>query len=149
MRPLCRPSSSSSSSVAASWAPISPSPIAAIRSARRSRYSSPEASARTAWASARATSWACSESTIGLLIVLTDQRAELVLESAGLDCAVDAALLGSVLLPPPAAVAPLLARSERACAGRAADRGVAAVVQRVVGNLALAHVVPDLVLGPL
>src|SRR5262245_5062635 len=149
MRPLCRPSSSSSSSVAASSGPTSPSPIAAIRAARRPRYSSPEASERTAWASASATSCACSESGIALVIVLADQRAQLVLEPSGLDRAVDAALLGRVLLPPPPAVAALLARCERPGAGGTADRRVAAVVERVVGDVALADVVPDLVLGPL
>ena len=38
-----------------------------------------------------------------LLIVLADERPQLVLEAAGLDRAVDAALLGRVRLPPPAA----------------------------------------------
>src|SRR5581483_1860767 len=63
--------------------------------------------------------------------------------------AVDSALLRRVHLPPPAAVARSLARRQCARARGAADRGVAAVVERVVGDVALAHVLPDLLLGPL
>src|SRR5262249_54018059 len=62
---------------------------------------------------------------------------------------VDPALLRRVRLPPPAARTPGFTRGDRPGARRAADRRIAAVVERVVRNLALAHVVPDLVLGPL
>src|SRR5581483_10588041 len=82
-------------------------------------------------------------------LVLADERAQLVLEPAGLDRAVDAALLRRALLPPPAPGAQVLARRRRPGAGRAADRGVALRVQRVHGQVVLAHVVPHLVLGPL
>ena len=76
-------------------------------------------------------------------------RMQLVLEPAGLDRAMDAALLRRVHLPPPAAVAAGLAGRNRTRARCAADRGVAAIVERVVGHVALAHVVPDLLLRPL
>src|ERR1051325_10590259 len=77
------------------------------------------------------------------------QCVQLVLEAAALDRAVDAALLRRVLLPPPAAGPRGLAGRHGARARRAADRRVAAVVQRGVGQLALADVLPDLVLRPL
>src|SRR5437588_18273 len=64
--------------------------------------------------------------------VNTNDRVEVVLEAAGLDRAVDPALLRRVRLPPPAAGPVLLAGPDRASAGRAADRRVAAVVQGVV-----------------
>src|SRR5438128_2685962 len=106
--------------------------------------------ARTACASARATSCASAPSVIALaLIVLSDERVKLVLEAAGLDGAMDAALLGRIRLPPPAPVARPLARRDRARARRAADRRVAALVERVGRHLVLARVLPDLVLGPL
>src|SRR5689334_23307304 len=81
--------------------------------------------------------------------MLSDQRVKLVLEPAGLDRAVDPALLRCVRLPPPAAVASRLSRSDRPRARRAADRRVAALVQRMRGNLVLVCVLPDLVLRPL
>src|SRR5712691_3354171 len=59
------------------------------------------------------------------------------------------ALLGSIRLPPPASVARRLARRDRPGARRAADRRVAALVERVRRHAVLARVVPDLVLGPL
>src|SRR4051794_34778389 len=106
--------------------------------------------ARTAEASASATSRASPATATALLIaVVVEQRPQLVLEAAGLDRAVDAALLRRVLLPPPAPRTGGFARRDGARARRAADRRVAAVVERVVGQLALAHVLPDLVLGPL
>src|SRR3954469_12718472 len=104
--------------------------------------------ARTAPASASATSRASARTDTGSLIG-RQERAQLVLEAAGLDRAVDAALLRRVLLPPPAPRTGGFARRDGARARRAADRRVAAVVERVVGQLALAHVLPDLVLGPL
>src|SRR3981189_2630882 len=82
------------------------------------------------------------------MLVLAENRVELVLEAAGLDRAVDPALLGSVDFPPPPAGAQLLARRDSACARSAADRRVAVVVQGVVGNVALPDVLPDLFLGP-
>src|SRR5437867_684347 len=51
-------------------------------------------------------------------------------------------------LPPPAPGAPVLSRDRRPGAGRAADGTVALVVERVVGHLAGADVLPHLVLGP-
>src|SRR5205814_481537 len=150
MRPLVSPSSRSSASGPASASPITPSSTAATRSARRRRRPSSCTIARTACASARATSAASPETftpTSGS--VVSDQRVQLVLESAALDRAVDAALLGRARLPPPAARPARGARLDRARAGCAADRRVAAVVQRVVRHVALADVVPDLVLGPL
>src|SRR2546422_5999992 len=106
--------------------------------------------ARTACASARATSWASPRSATALaFIVLPDERVELVLEPARLDRAVNPALLGRVRLPPPAPVARGLARCDRPGARRAADRRVAPVVERVRGHVVVARVVPDLVLRPL
>src|SRR5947207_1275487 len=106
--------------------------------------------ARTARVSASATSCASPANLRPLtLIVVSDQRVQLVLETPRLDRAVDAALLGRVRLPPPAAVARRLARPDRARARRAADRGVAALVQRMRGHVVGAGVVPDLLLRPL
>src|SRR6476659_6804498 len=48
---------------------------------------------------------------------------------------VQAACLLSLLLPPPASGALMLIGADGAGAGRAADRGEAAVMQRVVGNV--------------
>src|SRR5436305_1804251 len=56
---------------------------------------------------------------------------DLQAEGAGLDRPVDAALLGSVLLPPPAAGARVLAREGGAGAGGAADAGEALGVERM------------------
>src|SRR4051794_10259019 len=131
--------------------------MAAIRSASRPRRSSSCTMASTAVASASATSPAspCSETgfssgaSLSLMAVAADDRVQLVLEAARLDRAVDAALLGRPTLPPPAPGARLLPRRDRARAGRAADRRVATLVERVRGNVVLAHVLPDLVLGPL
>src|SRR6185436_2822285 len=107
--------------------------------------------ASTAVASARATSPAspCRETgfSVSLMAVAADDRVQLVLEAAGLDRAVDAALLGRAALPPPAPRARLLPRRDRPGAGSAADRGVAARVQRVRGDVVLADVLPDLVLA--
>src|SRR4051794_37812776 len=61
----------------------------------------------------------------------------------------DPALLRRVHLPPPAAVPRRLAGRNRPGARLAADRGVAPVVQRVVGDIALTDVLPDLLLRPL
>jgi hypothetical protein len=61
---------------------------------------------------------------------------------------VQAALAGRVGLPPPAAGPLVLAGAGRAGAGRAADRGVAALVQRVHRQAVAAHVGPDLLAGP-
>src|SRR6476660_2191757 len=105
--------------------------------------------ARTACVSASATSCASPRSATALVIVISDQRVQLVLEPAGLDRAVNAALLGRVRLPPPAPVAARLARPDRAGAGRAADRGVPALVERMRGHAVRARVLPDLVLRPL
>src|SRR5688572_8703193 len=58
-------------------------------------------------------------------------RLHLVLEASRLDGAMDAALLGGVLLPPPAAGARVLAGLGGAGAGRAADAGKALGVERV------------------
>ena len=57
-----------------------------------------------------------------------------------------AAFLVLGAFPPPAAGAHVLAGLDGARAGRAADGGVAAVVQRVVGHAVRAQVVPDVVL---
>src|ERR1700760_4379717 len=50
--------------------------------------------------------------------------------------------------PGPAAVAKVAARAHRVRAVRAADRGVAAIVKRVVRKTVLMDVVPDVSLGP-
>src|SRR5579862_8491779 len=51
--------------------------------------------------------------------------------------------------PPPAPGARILARDHGPRAGRAADRAVALVMERVVGHLEKADIAPDVVLGPL
>src|SRR5437763_3187106 len=81
--------------------------------------------------------------------LVAQQGVQLVLEPAALDRAVDPAFLRRIRLPPPAAGPRRLVGRDRARARRAADRLVTLVVERVVGDLALAHVVPDLLLGPL
>src|SRR6266498_3134194 len=151
MRPVESPSSMISSSACASSSSSSPSWTAATRSASRPRLSPSCTSASTACASPSATSAAAGLSfTAGLVIgVFSEDGVQLVLEAAGLDRAVDAALLRGVRLPPPAAGAVGLAGTNRARARCAADRCVALVVERVVGHVVLAHVVPDLVLRPL
>src|SRR3989442_34996 len=150
MRPVESPSSMISSSACASSSPSSPSWTAATRSASRPRRSTSCTSASTACASPSATSAAVVSSfTAGLVIgVLSEDGVQLVFEAAGLDRAVDAALLRRVRLPPPAAGAVGLAGPNCARAGCAADRRVALVVERVVRHVVLAHVVPDLVLRP-
>src|SRR5437773_8695391 len=80
--------------------------------------------------------------------LVVEDAFHLVLEAAGLDGAVHPALLGRVLLPPPAPGARVLAGLGGAGAGAAADGGVALGVQRVGGDVVLAQVVPNLVLGP-
>src|SRR5436190_5687894 len=149
MGPVERPSSMISSGACASSSPSSPSWTAAIRSARRPRFSSSETIARTACASPSATSAASGESVTLAMSLLAEDGVQLVLEAAGLDRAVDPALLRRVRLPPPATRALLLAGLDRARARSAADRRVALVVERVVRDVVLAHVVPDLVLRPL
>src|SRR5262245_25825767 len=97
---------------------------------------------RTACASARATS-AASPDTRTLnappssMRSVSQQSVQLVLESARLDRAVDPALLGRVRLPPPASGTARLVGRDRAGARVAADRAVAAVVELVIGHLAL------------
>ena len=59
-----------------------------------------------------------------------------------------AALLVLGALPPPAPGADVLARLDGARAGRAADRRIAAVMQRVVGHIVRTQVTPDLVVAP-
>src|SRR5262245_36405478 len=54
----------------------------------------------------------------------------------------------ALALPPPAAGARVLAGGDGPRAGRAADRAVALLVQRMEGHLALAEVVPNLFLAP-
>src|SRR5512133_3448406 len=150
MRPVESPSSMISSSACASSSPSSPSWTAATRSASRPRLSPSCTSASTACASPSATSAAAGLSlTAGLVIgVLSEDGVELVLKAAGFDRAVDAALLRRVRLPPPAPGTVGLAGTNRARALCAADRGVALVVERVVRDVVLAHVFPDLVLCP-
>src|SRR5262249_9675773 len=63
--------------------------------------------------------------------------------------AMQPALLGIGLLPPPAAGAGALAGGDGARAGRAADRREAAIVEGVVRHVVLADVAPDLFLGPI
>src|SRR5882724_5773905 len=153
MRPVESPSATISSSACASSSSSSPSWIAAIRSPSRPRRSSSCTSASTACASASATSAASALSLIGALMVgmrlVAEDRVQLMLEAARFDRAVDAALLRRVRLPPPATGAVGLAGLDRPGARRAADRRVALVVERVVRDVVLAHVLPDLVLRPL
>src|SRR5436309_3147924 len=150
MRPVESPSSMISSRACASSSPSPPSWTAATRSASRPRRSASCTSASTACASPSATSAAAVSSfTAGLVIgVLSEDGVQLVFEAAGLNRAVDAALLRRVRLPPPAAGAVGLAGPNCARARCAADRCVALVVERVVRHVVLAHVVPDLVLRP-
>src|SRR5947209_3543529 len=150
MRPVESPSSMISSSACASSSPSSPCWTAATRSASRPRLSVPCTSAKTACASPRATSVAAVSSLTAALAIgiLSEDRVELVLEAAGLDRAVDAALLRRVRLPPPAAGAIRFARTNRARARSATDRRVALIVEGVVRHVVLTHVVPDLVLRP-
>src|SRR6266568_3369994 len=58
------------------------------------------------------------------------------------------ALARFLLFPPPASGAHVLARNRWTCAGRAADRAVALVVERVVRNITGANDRPHLVLAP-
>src|SRR5580765_8056614 len=146
MRPVCRPSSRTDSSSSAASAGSSPYSTDETSSASRSLRPSSRACSRTACTSARTTSRA---SPLSASSVIADQRPQLVLEAACLDRAMNPALLRRVRLPPPAAGTEVFALAGRAGARRAADRGEALVVQRVVRKLVLAHVVPDLVLGPL
>src|SRR5665213_1416945 len=148
MRPVCRPSSSTDSSSSAESSFTSPSSTSETSSASRERIVSFCAIDNTVCASARATSRASPFNASALLTVVPDQRAQLVLEPARLDRAVNAALFRCVRLPPPATGAHVLALLRRPCARRAADRGVALVVQRVVRQVVLLHVVPDVFLGP-
>src|SRR3954447_5348433 len=150
MRPVCSASSSTDSSSSAVAPSTPPSLTDATSSASRPRIVSSCASACTVCASASATSRASPfDVTSSVIFLLADQGAQLVLEAAGLDRAVDPALLRLVRLPPPAAGTQVLARGRRPRARCASDRGVALVVERVVGKLVLAHVVPYIVLGPL
>src|SRR5215472_13941724 len=77
-----------------------------------------------------------------------DQDFYLVLEAAGLDDAVHAALLRTVLLPPPPSRARVFARLHRSCARCTADTEIALVIQRVVRHVVGAHIVPHFFLGP-
>src|SRR5689334_15088024 len=61
---------------------------------------------------------------------------------------VQAAFLGFRVFPPPAAGADVFARLDRAGAGLAADRRVAALVQAVVGHVVGADVLPHILLRP-
>src|SRR5581483_7910146 len=136
-------------SASASAPSTTPSSTAATTSASLARRVSSCTSASTACASARATSCASPRTaTLGMSPV-TEERVQLVLEAATLDRAVDPALLRCVRLPPPAACARRLVGRDRARARRAADRLVAAVVERVVRNVALPHAAPTLILRPL
>src|SRR5713226_9105885 len=69
-----------------------------------------------------------------------------MLETAGLDCAIHPAFLGCACLPPPSPRTSVFARAR---AWRASDGGITLVVERVVGNVVGADVVPDLVVGPI
>src|ERR1043166_3955287 len=149
MRPACSPSSSTFSSSSAVSSPTAPSSPARPTAPTRPRIASSRAIERTVCASASATSRASPLSVTSLIPSLRDERTQLVLQAAGLDGAVDAALLRCVRLPPPTPGAQVLSRGGRARARSAADRRVALVVEAVVRQIALAHVVPDLVLGPL
>src|SRR5580765_3478634 len=146
MRPACSPSSSTDSRSSAASPSTVPSSAAATSSPSRPRTSSSRAIASTDCASASTTSRASPFSST--LIALADQRAQLVLEPARLDRAVDAALLRRVRLPPPATRAQVFTCLRRPRARRAADRGVALVVERVVRKVVLAHVLPDVFLRP-
>src|SRR6188768_1090138 len=58
------------------------------------------------------------------------------------------AFLPHLLLPPPAARPRIVADGHRTRARRAADAGIATVVERVVRNVVLRQVVPDVVMRP-
>src|SRR5947209_2348722 len=82
------------------------------------------------------------------LSVAVKQYLDLVFESPGLDGAVNATLLGSVLLPPPAAGACVFPRLGGPGTRGAANAGVALVVQRVIRNVVGVDVVPHLLIHP-
>ena len=63
-------------------------------------------------------------------------------------CDVQAALLGRIPLPPPPSRPLVLAGAGGPGAGGAADRGVAAGVEGVAGEVVGADVVPDVLIGP-
>src|SRR6478735_8922789 len=155
MRPAWSASSMIGSRVSACRSSSRPSSSASSSSSSSSRYSSDAAAASTARVSARASSRSASETLIAGATVasgmraLAEDRVQLVLEAARLDGAVHAALLRGVRLPPPATCPNGLALGDRLRAGRAADRGVALLVERMGRNLILTEVVPDLVLLPL
>src|SRR5919197_4480152 len=82
--------------------------------------------------------------------VRASQDLELVLEGAGLDDAVHAALLGRApAFPPPAPGARIGARFDGPRARGATNALIALVVKWVVRHIVGAHVLPDFFLGPI
>src|SRR5581483_9498042 len=81
--------------------------------------------------------------------VRAEQRGKLVLETTGLDSAVHAAFLGRSGLPPPSPRPRVVTFAHRAGAGRATDGLVALVVERVVGDVVGADIVPHFGFGPI
>src|SRR5216684_1147754 len=78
-----------------------------------------------------------------------EKSRQFMLEPAGLDCAIHPAFLGCACLPPPSPRTSVFARSGRARAWCASDGRITLVVERVVGNVVGADVVPDFVVGPI
>src|SRR5258708_37932389 len=77
-----------------------------------------------------------------------DEHLKLVLEPTGLHRAVHPALLGTILLPPPATGAGVGARFNRAGARRTTDTLIPLLVQRVEGHIVFVDVVPHRFVGP-
>src|SRR5687768_16375371 len=62
---------------------------------------------------------------------------------------VQSALLSARFLPPPSTGSEILSGFERTGTGRASDASIAAVVQRIVGNIVLTDVGPDIIQRPI
>src|SRR5436190_3497255 len=171
MRPVCSPTSNTSPSGPSAESGTSPLSTAASRPAYSPRASSFGAAAANAVTSSRSSSCSSGLRVRGmgfsawrgtsprataarmrrLLLVrvgFSQDSFEFVLEAAGLDGAVHAALLGRVDFPPPAPAARIGAQGDRSGARRAGDRAVALGVERVHGHVVRLDVVLHLFFGP-
>src|SRR5579859_87551 len=100
------------------------------------------------WPGGAPSSFAADLSAAPLRPAMSHEHLEFVLETTGLHRAVHAALLGAVLLPPPAPGARVRAGFHRSGARRAADALIPLVVQRVRRHIVVADVVPHFLVGP-